>query len=144
MHFHHRHDIPGCTSDHPDWPDWATTILATLDRMELQIMTANQDAIDALNDRIAAAEARIAAKLGEPAPAEALDLSGLSATADKLDALVPVPAPSPEPAPVADPAPADAPAAADVPAEPAPADPAPADDVQPVQSIPSVPSVPLA
>lgn len=114
MHFHHKHDIDGCTTDHAgDWPDWAVALLATLDRMELIRMTAEQDAIAALAARIDAAEARIAAKLTAPAP-EPVDLSPLAAVADKLDALVP--------------------------ADPAPAEPAPVDTtVIPAQSIPSVP-----
>lgn len=116
FHFHDRDDLEGCTQDHRDQPV-LNTLLATLDRMEFNLMSANQDALDALAARLAAAEARIEAKLAEaPAPAEALDFTAVNAAADKLDALAPapatdVPAPVEVPPVAADPAPADVPVA---------------------------------
>lgn len=145
MHFHHRHDLAGCTDTHDDWPPYAVAILATIDRRDLQLMTALQDQIDALATSFATALGDISAELdtlkaqSEPSA----DLSGLQAALAQAQALVPA---APEPAPVVDPAPVDVPAdpsSSDVPAadpaQPAADGSAPDDGTVPAQSIPSVP-----
>lgn len=142
MHFH-RHDVDACVDSHDDWPDWALTILATLDRRELQLMSQIQDSIDALAAQLSAAadsaEAKLAdveAQLAAAQSAEpAVDLSALQAAVAKVAALVPAPAPVDAPVEQpADPAPA-----ADTPVDPAPADTQPVDSPAVVNGIPSVP-----
>lgn len=125
MHFHHKHDIPGCTDDHGDWPDWATTILATLDRQGYMIMSANQDQLDAIATQLATLAADFAAAQAAAPAEEPLDFTGVQAAVAQLQALAPA---DPAPAPVVEPAPADPPVA----------------DPAPVDAQPAVPSVPLA
>lgn len=120
LHFHHAHDIAGCTDGHHDWPDWAVALLTTLDRRELQLMTALQDQIDAATQQYATIAADFTALV--PQLQDALDaannaeptadLSGLSDAASQLQSALSaiqalVPAPVVDPQPVVDPAPAD-------------------------------------
>lgn len=80
VHFHHRHDVDGCVDAHEDWPEIDRVILATLDRLEAQ-MSSVQEQIDALAADLEQVEAALAAK---PAPEAAPDLSKLSAVVDQL------------------------------------------------------------
>jgi uncharacterized membrane protein len=134
VHFHHKHDVPGCTDDHSgEWPLWAVAILATFDRMGYMIMSANSDALAALGQQLAAVQADVASLAAAQPAEEALDFAPVQAQvadiASKLQALLP-----PAPAPVVEPAPAPVPA----PAAPADQPQVPA-DAQPAQGIPSVP-----
>lgn len=135
MHFHHKHDIAGCTDHHGDWPDWATTILATLDRQGYMIMSANQDQLDAIAGQLATLAADFAAAKDAAPAEEPLDFTGVQAAVAQLQALAPA-------APVDDPGtgvvaePVEAPTDGTVTDVPAPDQPAP--------DAPQVPSVPLA
>lgn len=144
MHFHHKHDIDGCTDTHDEWTDADRTILATLDRLGYILMSAQSDALTAIGEQLAAIEAGVAvlkdAKANAPAP-EALDFGPVQAQVSSIladvQSLLPLPVLPELPAPADAPVVLDAPAPA---ADPAPADAAPVDTtVIPAQSIPSVP-----
>lgn len=108
MHFHHKHDVAGCTDEHHDWPDYITALLATIDRRDLQLMTAIQDQIDSLAAQLTAAIGEVASELdglrSRTADPDA-DFSELQAAVAAVNALVGAPAPQPAPAPVVEPSP---------------------------------------
>lgn len=141
MHWHHKHDIPGCTEHHEEWPDWATTILATFDRMELTLMATVQESVDAATAAITTLVGEVEALKGQISPAA--DTTALDAAVAAAQAILPAPTPAPAPSPAGLSA-ADASAPASDGFSVPPPDPSP--DAQPdgTVSMPTVPGVPAA